>query len=198
VILLPPGAPLKVTDRRKPWVAARVTKPVKGNRLHSALAKALGRAGTRSRKRGTETLEASPPERRSGRILLVEDNLVNQRVAMGMLDKMGFRVHVAGNGIEALRSLSTLPYDLVLMDCQMPEMDGFEATRALRGPHSRALDPKIPVVALTANAMPGDRERCLAAGMDDYLAKPIKPSALRDIVYKYCRPAPDGDAAGTE
>jgi CheY-like chemotaxis protein len=85
---------------------------------------------------------------------------------------------MAGNGIEALAALCERPYDLVLMDCQMPEMDGFEATRRLRDPASGVLNPRVKVVALTANAMVGDRERCLAAGMDDYLTKPVQMRAL--------------------
>jgi two-component system, sensor histidine kinase len=112
------------------------------------------------------------------RVLVVEDNAINQRVISIMLEKAGHRADMAGNGIEALAALCERPYDLVLMDCQMPEMDGFEATRLLRDPASGVLDPRVKVVALTANAMVGDRERCLAAGMDDYLTKPVQMQAL--------------------
>ena len=92
---------------------------------------------------------------------------------------------MAGNGIEALAALCERPYDLVLMDCQMPEMDGFEATRLLRDPTSGVLDPRVKVAALTANAMVGDRERCLAAGMDDYLTKPVQMQALVSLLSRW-------------
>jgi signal transduction histidine kinase/ActR/RegA family two-component response regulator len=111
------------------------------------------------------------------RVLVAEDNRINQVVIVRMLEKAGHRVDVAGNGGEALAALARAGYDLVLMDCQMPEMDGFEATRAIRSAE-RETGAHVTIVALTANAMEGDRERCLAAGMDDYLSKPITPHAL--------------------
>ncbi|MDD2664773.1 MAG: ATP-binding protein [Dechloromonas sp.] len=112
------------------------------------------------------------------RILLVEDSPTNQKVADGMLTRQGHHVEIAGNGAEALARLAEADFDVVVMDCQMPVMDGFEATRRLR--RSTAVrDPKIPVIALTANAMQGDREACLAAGMDDYIAKPFTDRELR-------------------
>jgi CheY-like chemotaxis protein len=111
------------------------------------------------------------------RILVAEDNRINQMVIVRMLEKDGHRVDVVGNGREALAALEGASYDLVLMDCQMPEMDGFEATSAIRATE-RPSGAHVTIVALTANAMEGDRERCLAAGMDDYLAKPITRHAL--------------------
>ncbi|MBP1772866.1 MAG: sensor histidine kinase response regulator, and Hpt [Holophagaceae bacterium] len=122
------------------------------------------------------------------RVLVVEDNAINQRVVTRMIEKLGHRADVAGNGLEALAALGERPYDLVLMDCQMPEMDGFEATRRLRDPAAGALDPRVRVVALTANAMAGDRERCLAAGMDDYLPKPVQMQALAAVLAKGAAP----------
>ena len=119
------------------------------------------------------------------RVLVVEDNAINQKVITKMLEKAGHRADMAGNGIEALAALCERPYDLVLMDCQMPEMDGFEATRLLRDPTSGVLNPRVKVVALTANAMVGDRERCLAAGMDDYLAKPVQMQALLSLLSRW-------------
>jgi two-component system sensor histidine kinase/response regulator len=111
------------------------------------------------------------------RILVAEDNRINQLLIVRMLEKAGHRVDVVGNGSEALAALERASYDLVLMDCQMPEMDGFEATSAIRATE-RQTGAHVTIVALTANAMEGDRERCLAAGMDDYLAKPITRQAL--------------------
>ena len=119
---------------------------------------------------------------RSSRILLAEDNVTNQQVALGILRKLGLRADAVANGAEVLSALQTIPYDLVLMDVQMPEMDGLEATRAIRHPQSTVLNRHIPIIAMTANAMPGDRERCLDAGMNDYVVKPIAPQALADAL----------------
>ena len=108
------------------------------------------------------------------RVLLVDDNLVNRKVAAGMLKKLGLAVEMAEDGQQAVDILSQQEFDLVLMDCMMPNMDGYEATKVIRAPNSSVLQHKIPIIAMTANAMQGDREKCLAAGMDDYIAKPIK------------------------
>ncbi|MBV1877728.1 MAG: response regulator [Pseudomonadales bacterium] len=123
------------------------------------------------------------------RILLVEDNVINQEVALNFLEDMGVYADIASNGLEALHALherqTIEPYQLILMDCQMPEMDGYEATRSIRqakaGEHCR----EIPIIAMTANAMIGDREKCLAAGMSDYLAKPIDPDQLKQALYQW-------------
>ena len=125
----------------------------------------------------------------TGRLLLVEDNFVNQRVAVYMLAKLGHQVDVARHGREAIDMLSKSVYDLVLMDCQMPEMDGFEATRIIRDPASTVLDHEVPVVAMTANAFPEDRARAIAAGMNDFLAKPVDRSVLADMLEKWQKPA---------
>ncbi|MCH7665722.1 MAG: response regulator, partial [Acidobacteria bacterium] len=122
------------------------------------------------------------------RILLVEDNLVNQEVAMGMLEGLGAIVKVANNGLEALDALERSRYDLVLLDCQMPKMDGYTATRELRRLERqvRGDDRRhVPIVAMTAHAMAGEREKCLAAGMDDYLSKPFGQNQLRDVIAKW-------------
>ena len=110
------------------------------------------------------------------RILLAEDNAVNQKVALRLLERMGYRADVAANGLEALAALERQPYDVVLMDVQMPEMDGLEASRRIKGNWPPGARPRI--IAMTANAMQGDREKCLAAGMDDYITKPIHTEAL--------------------
>ncbi|MFT5453497.1 MAG: two-component system sensor histidine kinase/response regulator [Enterobacterales bacterium] len=113
------------------------------------------------------------------RVLVVEDNAVNQMVARGMLKKFGVTVDVVADGKEAVNTLETLPYDLVFMDCQMPVMDGYEASRCIREPQSKVLDKTIPIIAMTANVIKGDREKCIAAGMNNYIAKPVSPSKLQ-------------------
>jgi signal transduction histidine kinase/CheY-like chemotaxis protein len=119
------------------------------------------------------------------RILVVEDNLVNQRVAQHMLLRLGHAVDLAENGREALVRLSASQYDLVLMDCQMPEMDGFEATTQIRRPDSTVLDRDVPIIAMTANAFDEDRKRCLAAGMNDFLSKPVHRPTLEGMIEKW-------------
>ena len=119
------------------------------------------------------------------RILLAEDNRVNQEVVMATLAQFGCRVDVVNNGQEALTAMTRESYDIVLMDCQMPEMDGYEATRAIRGWEQAAQGPRIPIIALTANAMQGDRDKCLAAGMDDYLPKPFQREQVYAILIRY-------------
>lgn len=128
-------------------------------------------------------IESTPTELEAHhhyRILLVEDNLVNQKLAVTLLKKMGYRADVAENGEAALMALKVDTYDLVLMDCQMPVMDGYEATRQIRGANS--FYSQVPVVAMTANAMTGDEEKCYAAGMNDYLSKPINPKLFKEKV----------------
>jgi len=131
---------------------------------------------------------------RRGRFLLVEDNFVNERVAVYMLTKLGAKVDVARHGAEAIDMLSRSRYDLVLMDCQMPEMDGFEATRTIRDPTSTVLDHAVPVIAMTANAFPEDRARALACGMDDFLSKPVDRSVLANMIDKWLKPVPEKES----
>jgi len=116
------------------------------------------------------------------RILLTEDNPVNQLIAQKQLELLGFEVDVADNGLEALAAIDRRRYDLVLMDCQMPRLDGYEATRRLRRHHNGR---DLPVIAVTAHAIEGDREKCLAAGMDDYLAKPIRVENLSAMLGRW-------------
>jgi CheY-like chemotaxis protein len=123
--------------------------------------------------------------KRKLRILVAEDNPVNQKVAQAMLKRMGLQADVVANGLEAVNALHTIPYDLVLMDCQMPEMDGFEATRKIRRQGSKVLNPCIPIIAMTALAMQGDREKCILAGMNDFIAKPVQQRELAGMLTRW-------------
>jgi len=152
-----------------------VTRPVKRAALRRALLAALGHDETGGG-RGPECDVDGPSDGDHLRILLVEDNLVNQKVAVHTLERMGHRVCVASDGTIAVEVVAEIDYDLVLMDCQMPVMDGYEATREIR--RREAAGHHLPIIAMTANAMKGDREACLAAGMDDFLSKPIQRAAL--------------------
>ncbi len=120
-----------------------------------------------------------------GRILLAEDNLVNQEVAPAMLQRMGICAKIAGNGLDATKFIEDESFDLVLMDCHMPIMDGFEATQRIRSREMNLALPKLPIIALTANAIIGDRENCLAKGMDDYLSKPFTIEQLHKVLLQW-------------
>ena len=121
------------------------------------------------------------------RILVVEDNPVNQKVAQAMMRKMGLRADVVANGKEAVDALQMIPYDLVLMDCQMPVMDGFEATRCVRQEGSKALNPRIPIIAMTAATMQGDKEKCIQAEMSDFIAKPVQTKELAEMLARWLK-----------
>jgi two-component system, sensor histidine kinase and response regulator len=141
-------------------------------------------------------LRALPEARSRGRALVVEDNAVNQEMARAMLDMLGFEVFTASNGREGITAVAACPgLDLILMDCQMPVMDGLAAARAIRA--AEAQGARVAIIALTGNAMPGDREACIAAGMDDYLAKPFSLSALRAMLDKWTGPATLAAVTGT-
>ncbi|MDQ2964286.1 MAG: response regulator, partial [Chloroflexota bacterium] len=156
---------------------AFLTKPVKPSALHDAIASALGgTAATPARATEREPVEPQISVDRRLDILVAEDNEVNQKLALRLLERMGYAADIAGNGLEAISALERKRYDVVLMDVQMPELDGLEATRRIVARWALADRPTI--VAMTANAMDGDREMCLEAGMDDYLSKPIRTAEL--------------------
>ena len=130
-----------------------------------------------------ESVSVAPMRR--GRLLIAEDNIVNQKVALAILTRLGYQADAVSNGREALAALRKGFYDLVLMDCQMPEMDGYEAAALIREPQSGVCNPQIPIIALTAHAMKGDRDKCLAGGMNDYISKPVKTTAVADALEKW-------------
>ncbi|MDR1744808.1 MAG: response regulator [Planctomycetota bacterium] len=163
-----------------------LAKPVKRSRLIRMMLRALN---LRRNDEGNTTMrrkiEGWHWRWRNLRVLLADDNLVNQKVVSGMLGKYGCHVDAVGDGKAVLEALAVNYYDIVLMDCLMPGMDGFEATRRIRAPDSPAQNPRIPVIALTASAMEGDREKCLLAGMDDYVTKPIIAQNLLDAISRH-------------
>jgi CheY-like chemotaxis protein len=159
---------------------AYVAKPIHQSNLYDALAGILGREGAAGdapeAKPAGSGIDPGMAARHPLRILLAEDNVVNQKLALRILERMGYRADLASNGIEAIESVQRQRYDVVLMDVQMPEMDGLEATRRICARWAPERRPRI--IAMTANAMQGDREQCLAAGMDDYITKPIRIERL--------------------
>ena len=169
----------------KAGIDGYLPKPVKQSALHDGLAAVLAKTTPEEAtgRRPLVTRHTIAESRRAGvRILLAEDNITNQQVALAILKKLGYRADAVADGEEALKALESIPYDLVLMDCQMPAMDGFEATAAIRSPESSVHDHRVPIVAMTAHAMKGDREKCLAAGMDGYVAKPVRPQELAEAI----------------
>jgi CheY-like chemotaxis protein/HPt (histidine-containing phosphotransfer) domain-containing protein len=174
--------PLGVRPAAPSALAHTVTKPVRRDMLRAALCQLLSDpAGATAHGPVTAApacLPAQPLPTLSGRVLVAEDNITNQEVAIGMLRKLGLRADAVADGAEVVRSLESIPYNLVLMDMRMPVMDGLEATRRIRDPHSQVRDHAIPIVAMTANAMPADCQRCLDAGMNDFISKPVLPEKL--------------------
>jgi CheY-like chemotaxis protein len=161
-----------------------LTKPVRQSILLDSIVSSL--AGRSEPTEAPVPTRSAPANRAGLRVLVVEDNSVNQRVALVQLKKIGYEADAVANGLEALDALDRIPYGLVLMDCQMPEMDGFEATREIR---KREKDNRrTPIVAMTANALEGDREKCVAAGMDDYISKPVKPQDLARVLEQWGSP----------
>jgi CheY-like chemotaxis protein/HPt (histidine-containing phosphotransfer) domain-containing protein len=157
-----------------------VDKPLRQSFVHDALVTTIGGI-YESQHRGLIT----KPRRFTGRVLVAEDNAVNQRITIAQLTRLGLQADVASNGIEALQAIGQFPYDLVLMDCQMPDMDGYQATREIRVREQAKGTDHLHIVAMTANAMPGDRELCFVAGMDDYVAKPVRLELLIEVLSRY-------------
>ncbi len=183
VLLAPQGQRGDVERIRKAGFAGCLAKPINQSELYSLLLQVAGVTLGGGRLEMHHTTCDLPQF--DARVLVVEDNATNQKVARGMLEKFGIHIDVAGNGEEALRVLAQRPFDLVFMDCQMPVMDGFEATRRIRDAGSPVEDHDLPVIAMTANAMRGDRERCIRAGMDDYIAKPVDLAQLCRVLKRW-------------
>jgi len=182
-------------DAEQAGFSALLLKPIRQSQLYDCIATVMGMAATESeptRLITRQTLREAEAQVRA-RVLVAEDNVVNQRVAVRMLEKLGCRVDVATNGLEAVEATGRITYHCIFMDCQMPEMDGYEATRAIRQREART-GARIPIIAMTANAMESDRERCLVAGMDDYLSKPVQPKELGTTLQKWI-PLADGAAS---
>ena len=174
-----------LAEARKSGIDVCLSKPVRQTSLYECLVNLMAGQGqeeaVRPVPRAAPVAQAAAAH---GRILVVEDNLINQQVALGMLEARGYKVAVAGNGREAVDAHAQDAFDLILMDCDMPEMDGYEATREIRS-RERASGEHVPIVALTANAMAQDREACLAAGMDDHLGKPFSSATLQTMLERW-------------
>jgi CheY-like chemotaxis protein len=183
-------------EARQAGIEAHLTKPVRQARLYDAIVTAMAApAEEAAAPRAAHTLLTDTPlvatstlpnskERSHAHILVAEDNEVNQTVAMKVLERLGYQADIAASGLEALEALSRIPYSAVLMDVQMPEMDGYEATAEIRRREEKR-DRRTPIIAMTANAMQGDREKALEAGMDDYVPKPVKREELEAVLKRW-------------
>jgi len=172
--------------------ASCLTKPIKPGQLRATLVRVIGglKPAPAIKASGVSKLDPTTAQRLPMRVLLCDDNVINQKVALRLMQQMGYRADEAKNGVEALAALDRQPYDLIFMDVQMREMDGLEATQAIRQrQQDKSRFPnyagQIIIVAMTASAMQSDRERCLAAGMDDYMAKPVRPADVRTVVERW-------------
>jgi len=180
ILLSSHGIRGEATHTRMIGFAAYLTKPVKSSQLQNCLAMVIGSRQLKACDRPGQFITRhliNEELRRRTRILVAEDNIVNQKLALRILEKLGFRADAVANGSEAVQAVETIPYDLVFMDVQMPEMDGLAATGIIRE-REKITGKRLPIIALTAHALSGDRERFLAAGLDDYVAKPLKLEAL--------------------
>ena len=183
VVLLSSAGSLRAEDVTAGGFSAALVKPVRQSALYNTLVEVLQPAA-RATEAPTAVLLPGAPIRLGLRVLLVEDNAINQKVASRMLTRWGCEVDIVADGQSALDALSANSYDLVMMDCHMPVMDGYEATAAIRS-REKHTGQHMPIVAMTANALAGDRERCIAAGMDDYVRKPVNPGDLLDALRRW-------------
>lgn len=185
IMISPSGMRGDASRMKQIGFAGYLTKPIRQSQLYDCVVTVLGlkKQGLDAPDQSIVTRHRIHEERkRHARILLVEDNKVNQKLALRLLEKFGYRSDIAVNGKEAVLALEKTHYDMVLMDIQMPEMDGVEATKIIRDPKSSVRSHEIPIIAMTAYIMTEDREKCLQAGMDDYLTKPINPRELEEMI----------------
>lgn len=184
VMLTSMGVPM---GQAKANFVACLNKPIKPSQLYDALMDALAERRQRERIKPSSQshLDSNLAERLPLRILMVEDNAVNQKVGQSILGRMGYRADMAGNGMEALQALENATYDLVLMDVQMPQMGGLEATEHIRSLYGNGPNARPIIIAMTAGAMEGDRDRCLDVGMNDYISKPVKVESLQDALERW-------------
>ncbi|MDK2830486.1 MAG: hypothetical protein PWQ75_238 [Methanolobus sp.] len=183
-------------EQNKSNFAACLSKPIKSSVLFTKLSSLLSEDNKGEKDniaKNGENSEKSSIDSSKARILLVEDNVINQHVAQSMLRKLGITADVANNGLEAIEALETIPYDLVFMDIQMPEMDGLEASKHIRNKHSSVINHDVPIIAMTAHAMKGDDEKCIEAGMNDYMSKPINLELLAAKIDKWLDNEPEKD-----
>ena len=192
IILTSLGHIMTQKELKETGIAAYLVKPVKQSRLFDCLVDVVGQtvADQVFVKAATPLVPFSPAAQGKVHILLAEDNSVNQKVALAQFRKLGFSADAVGNGLEAVQALDDIAYDIIFMDCQMPEMDGYEATQSIRKREHEAstsgrLKSRVHIIAMTANAMQGDREKCLAAGMDDYVSKPVREADLRSAMERW-------------
>jgi two-component system, sensor histidine kinase and response regulator len=188
IILTSLGHIMSPEELRAAGIDAYLIKPVKQSRLFDCLVDVADRNAMRQEQPPTSAPVPVTTQWPKIRILLAEDNRVNQKVALGQLKKLGLTADIAANGLEVLTSLPRFHYALIFMDCLMPEMDGYAASRAIRE-LEKSLAPTWPapvyIIAMTANAMQGDREKCLAAGMDDYVSKPVRLPDLEAAIERF-------------
>ncbi|HEV7800874.1 MAG TPA: response regulator, partial [Burkholderiales bacterium] len=194
VMLMPVGRHGDVRDARQAGVMLCLSKPVRQSALYNGLLSVV--TGDAIDLAAIEPVKVAAKRENRGKLLLAEDNAVNQQVALAILKMEGYQVTIAKHGVEALEAYSKSTFDLILMDCHMPEMDGFEATRNIRETQKQSGLKRIPIIALTANAMQQDRDECLHAGMDDHLSKPYTRLQMRAMLDRWL-PLP-ADAATDE
>jgi CheY-like chemotaxis protein len=205
ILLTSLGQSLSGGELKAAGIEGYLVKPVKQSHLFECLISVIGKTAAQNTVAKSSPPRFAPVHAKSNsrackaRILLAEDNVINQKVALGQLDQLGYVAEAVANGMEVLKALERIPYDIILMDCQMPELDGYEATCLIRK-REQSLDQrrtwKSPayVIGLTASAMPGDREKCLAVGMNDYLSKPVQSTKLKEVLERW-RPEEQTDQA---
>jgi two-component system, sensor histidine kinase and response regulator len=196
IVLTSLNQALSIAELKERGIDAYLVKPVKHSRLLDCMSNAIRKAGTERRPGKV----AGPPSEAAStetnvpiekvRVLLAEDNSVNQKIALAQLKKLRYTTNAVANGLEVLEAMERISYDIILMDCHMPEMDGYEATQALRQREQSLEDPcpwqaPVYIIAMTANAMEGEREKCFAIGMDDYLSKPVRTYELQTALERW-------------